>query len=231
MKDKKFLILLSFALIVAFLFFYTSGAIEKYAQPHHSVIPKEPTAVQLEMQVAQLRGVITAFVQIGRSLDKAHQTQRLRAEDLDKKLREAISQVQGLNKELTQAKVSLELTQPIRQSFKDIQSSLSGLELKRGKEKEILAKIKEIEKTLNSIDRQLSGLFKENKSYRSEAKSLTQALDKKEKESAILKQQRGEEQSKKQTLAKDSNVLSQQLKMLNQIKSFVEQRNSSLEEA
>lgn len=188
MKDKKILIVIIFAGVAAFSLFFSSQPAEKKRRlPQVSDITQEVNIAKLESQVQALRGLISAFVDMNRSLKESFQEEKQQREALQQALAEAASQNASLGKELNRARLSLELTLPIKQGIDKIEGSLAALQAAPGKEKELKQKLRDINRQLRLIDAQIPGLLKENTSYKRLSETQSGLLEKQEKDMAALR--------------------------------------------
>jgi chromosome segregation ATPase len=209
MKDKKIFILIAFAGIVISVIFFTSRPVENNGRhPDLNGITQESNIAQLESQVQQLRGLITAFVGLNQSLKASFQEEKEQRAALQRALSKAGLQNESLSQELTRARVGLELTQPIKQGINKIQDSLSGLSLAPGKEKEISRQLLDINRQLKLVDAQIPSLLKENASYKQLADTMQGLLKKQEEDIRALKNTLDEEKSEERT-AKNIQFLSE----------------------
>lgn len=236
MKDKKILILIAFVGVLLMVILFVSGSPKKSKTRFAQIRPQEVTIAKLEAQVQQVRDLIQAFVEFNISLQKnldeerqVFEQERAKVIKLQESLQEASAKNEDLTKKLTQAKVGLELTEPIRQELTKINNALAGLWIKPKQETEILLQLKAINKELDSIDRSIPPLLKENQSYKRQAQNLTTLLDSKESELAILRKQQEENRTEMQGLNNRLKYLSEDMKKVNTAKSLLEQKGSELE--
>lgn len=209
MKDKKIFILIIAAGIVIFIIFFASRPVENNGQlPHLGDITRDANIAQLESQVQQLRGLITAFVGLNQSLKASFREEKEQRDALQQALSKAGLQNESLSKELNQARVSIELTLPIKQSIDKIQNSLSSLSLVPGKEKELTQQLSDISRQLKLVDAQIPSLLKENSSYKHLADTLQGVLEKQYGDIAFLRRALDEEKAQKQA-AKNAQSLSE----------------------
>lgn len=187
MKDKKILIVIIFALATGFILFVSSKPVKKNERDFRAAITQEVNIAKLESQVQALSGLATAFLGLNRSLKASFQDEKQQREALQQALREAILQNESLSKELNQARVSLELTLPIKQGMNKIEGSLAALQVAPGKEKKLKQGLRDITRELRLIDAQIPGLLKENASYRRLSETLNGLLEKQEKDMAPLR--------------------------------------------
>ncbi|TAN62285.1 hypothetical protein EPN16_01790 [bacterium] len=229
MKDKKIFILLAFAgIIISIVFFASRPAENSGRHPGLSGITQEPNIAQLESQVQQLRGLITAFVGLNQSLKASFQEEKEQRAALQEALSGASLQNESLSRELTRARVSLELTQPIKQGIDKIQDSLSGLSLAPGKEKEISRQLLDISRQLKLVDAQIPSLLKENASYKQLADATQGLLKKQEEDIRALRNALDDEKTRGQA-AKNTQSLSERKSAdFERIKNNLLETNASL---
>lgn len=209
MKDKKIFILIASAGIAAFALFFSPRPVEKNRrQADMGDITRQANIAQLESQVQALRGLITAFVGLNQSLKDSFQEEKEQRAALQQALSKAGLQNESLSQELSRAKVSLELTLPIKQSIDKIQDSLSGLSLAPGKEKEISRQLGDISRQLKLVDAQIPGLLKENASYKQLADTMQGLLKKQEEDIRALRSALDEEKTREEE-AKNIQSLSE----------------------
>jgi chromosome segregation ATPase len=209
MKDKKIFILIAFAGIIIFILLFASRPAGKDGQqPDLSDITRQANIAQLESQVQQLRGLITAFVGLNQSFKASFQEEKEQRSALQQALSKASLQNESLSQELNRAKVGLELTLPIKQGIDKIQGSLSGLSLAPGKEKEISRQLADISRQLKLVDAQIPGLLKENASYKQLADTMQGLLKRQEEDISALKSALDEEKAKTRE-AKNTRELSE----------------------
>ena len=238
MKDKKILFLSIFAGITGFILFFASKPAVKNDARHHADIADEANIARLESQVQQLRGLITAFVELNRSLNSSFQKekeQRALEErqrgSLEQTLREANSQNESLIKELSRVKINLELTLPIKQGIERIESALAGADVSAGKEKELKQKLQDINRQLQLIDAQIPALLKENVSYKRLSENLNGILEKQQKDMDALRNALDEEKNRRQSVKKaDEDLKTERRKNTDfeRIKNNLTQANASL---
>lgn len=209
MKDKKIFILFAFAGVIIFILLFASRPAGNNGQhPDLSDITRNANIAQLESQVQALRGLITAFVGLNQSLKASFQEEKEQRAALQQALSGAGLQNESLSQELNRARVSLELTLPIKQAIDRIQSSISDLSLAPGKEKEISRQLSDISRQLKSVDAQIPGLLKENASYKQLADTTQGLLKRQEEDISSLRSALDEEKAKTQA-AKNTRDLSE----------------------
>ena len=207
MKDKKFWILIGFALVIIYVFWSASAPIEK-DKTHSKNLPGElrVNLDKLEAQVSQLHDLLQSLVTLNRSLKTTTERQKKQNLDLLQRVQEItaqgenlirekeqglqaiISQNENLNKELlTQVKAELELHQP------------PGL-AQRKKEREARA----------LQDKTLSELTRTNKKLENDLKSRESEVD----QSAQEKQTLLKELEKAKIAAQGARKLEVELKQL-----------------
>ena len=207
MKDKKILILIVFVVALTFIILsvWDSSVKTKARLLLYEAESQDVTVARLETQIKQARDLIRAFVELNISLQKSldmqrqiSEQERVRIFGLEQKLKETSAHNETLTNELSQAKVGLELTQPIRQRLAQIEDSLAKLDIRASKVGRLKRQLQALNKTLESINHKIPNLIKE-------------------------------EVDKKQSMSKELNVLSEQLKMADKTKAFLEQKSLDLE--
>lgn len=187
-KRTWIILLLPVISILAVIFYL------KFNPPRHQAV-KTPVSLEdiamhsakLEAKIQQLHDLLQAVVALNRSLNASSRQEKKEKLDLEKTLKDTSGKNEALLEELTQAKVALALTQPIKQKMNEAETLLPKLNLAPGKEKEIKQRLQQIQKTLSSIDSQLPAFLKENKSYKEEAEDGRQQLSKKEEDIINIK--------------------------------------------
>lgn len=229
MKDKKILILIALVVVLTFIILSASGSsVKSKARLLPERGPQDAAIARLEEQVRQTRDLIHAFVELNIALQKSLDIQRVKTLELEKKFKETSAQNETLTNALSQAKAGLELTEPIRQGLTKINNALAGLWIKPKQEGELLLQLKAINKELDSIDRSIPVLTKENQSYKLKAQNLSRLLEERENNLANLKKQQEEEKAKRLTEAR--SLLEQGKKDLEKRVAGLKQTNSSLNE-
>ncbi|MEK6567720.1 MAG: hypothetical protein AABZ27_03145 [Candidatus Omnitrophota bacterium] len=227
MKDKKLLVLLIFLAIIGsvmlFLLRPIPNAEDLPAKDQESL---QQNVLKLQSQVKQLQGLLRGFVLVNHSINTTFLKEKNQRADLEKLLKDITAQNEILTKDLTQSKVSLELTKELRGKVDAAKELISGLNLKPGKENEIKKQLESLNKTLNSIETKIPDILKENTSYRAKTQDLTRTSEKQQKEIVQLKS----ELIQKQFLAKNLNNLSEELKRAKLEKAVLEKAGSQLKE-
>lgn len=237
MKDKKILILIVFATALTFVILFVTrptkgGRAVSIRAPSAAL---ETNASKLENQIQQARDLIDALVRLNFSLQNNLNEQKAsfkqeRNEKIyfQQNLKDAVLQIEALNKELNRAKTDLELTEPIRQKLDQINTALANLWIKPQQEKELKQQLGALEMDLNSIDRLIPTLLRENKSYEQEAQTSSELLKKKEDEAVSLVAKLKDEQTRNQVLSKNFDILSKDLKAAKELRSLLEKRSLDL---
>lgn len=229
MKDKKIFILIVAAGIAIFIIFFASRPVENNGQhPDLSGITRDANIAQLESQVQQLRGLITAFVGLNQSLKASFQEEKEQRAALQQALSKAGLQNESLSQELNRARVSLELTLPIKQAIDKIQNSLSALTLAPGKEKEITRQLSDIKGQLKLVDAQIPSLLKENSSYKNLAETMQGLLENQEKDIAALRSALEEQKAQAQAAKNDQSLSQRKNVDFEKIKNNLLETNASL---
>lgn len=227
MKDKKLLVLLIFLAIIGSVMLFLLRPLKKAeglgAKDKESL---QHNVIKLQSQVKQLQGLLRGFVLVNHSINTTFLKEKNQRADLEKLLKDITAQNEILTKDLTQSKVSLELTKDLRGKVDAAEKLIAGLNLKPGKENEIKRQLENLNKTLNSIETKIPDILKENTSYRAKTQDLTRASEKQQKEIAQLKS----ELIQKQFLAKNLNNLSEELKRAKLEKAILEKAGSQLKE-
>lgn len=206
MKDKKILILIASVVILTFIVLFALGSsVKSKARLLPQTGPQDVAIARLEAQIKQARDLIRAFVELNISLQKSldmqrqiSEQERVRIFGLEQKLKETSAHNETLTNELSQAKVGLELTQPMRQRLAQIEDNLARLDIRASKVGRLKRQLQALNKTLESINHKVPSLIKE-------------------------------EVDKKQSMSKELNVLSEQLKMADKARAFLEQKSLDLE--
>lgn len=207
MNDKKIFIVIIFALAAGLVLFVSSRPVEKNEWGYRAAISQEANIARLESQVQQLRGLISAFVQLNRSLRASFQEEKQQRETLQQALAEAALQNESLGKELNRARLSMELTLPIKQGIDKIEGSLAAVQAAPGKEKELKQKLQDINRQLELIDAQIPGLLKENASYKRLSETQSGLLEKQERDIAALRGALDEEGVQRRMMNKELDIL------------------------
>lgn len=242
MKDKKLLVLVVFSASLIFIILFVSrslnldnGRVHKSPSGSHL---QEGVLVGLKTELSQTKDLIHAFVKqnvmLQDDLNKNRQAleqERAQAQSLQQRLKEALAQIDSLNQQLSGARVSFDFTDSIRQKLREVDTSLANLWVKPRQEKELSQQLKAIEKELDSIDRSIPELIKENKSYKQQAQDLNEQLRKKAEESAGLSARLKQEQEKGRSLERDFSDVSAQLKAANNARALVEKKTLDLRTA
>src|SRR3989338_4898819 len=228
MKDKKLLILLIFLAIIGSVMLFLLRPLKKTedlgAKDKESL---QQNVIKLQSQVKQLQGLLRGFVLVNHSINTTFLKEKNQRGDLEKLLKDITAQNEILTQDLTQSRVSLELTKELRGKVDAAEKLIAGLNLKPGKENEIKRQLENLNKTLNSIETKIPDILKENTSYRAKTQDLTRASEKQQKEIAQLKN----ELIQKQFLAKNLNNLSEELRRAKVEKAVLEKAGSQLKDA
>jgi chromosome segregation ATPase len=231
-KDKKILIVIIVAAIVCFALFFSSRPIEKNRRDINADITTQTNIDRLESQVQQLRGLFSAFAELNRSLSDSLQKESAQRKSLEQTLNEVNAQYESLIKELDQAKISLELTLPIKGGIEKIEKSLAQAEVSPGKEKELKQKLQNIKRQLQLIDAQIPALLKENTSYYKRlSETLKGLLEKQHKDMDALRSALAEEKIRKESFKKAAEDLKMERRKsadLERTKDNLMQANASL---
>ena len=227
MKDKKLLVLLIFLAIIGSVMLFLLRPLKKTedlgAKDKESL---QQNVIKLQSQVKQLQGLLRGFVLVNHSINTTFLKEKNQRGDLEKLLKDITAQNEILTQDLTQSRVSLELTKELRGKVDAAEKLIAGLNLKPGKENEIKRQLDNLNKTLNSIETKIPDILKENTSYRAKTWDLALASEKQQKEIAQLKN----ELTQKQFLAKNLNNLSEELKRAKLEKTVLEKAGSQLKE-
>src|SRR3989338_3872630 len=227
MKDKKLLILLIFLAIIGSVMLFLLRPLKKTedlgAKDKESL---QQNVIKLQSQVKQLQGLLRGFVLVNHSINTTFLKEKNQRGDLEKLLKDITAQNEILTQDLTQSRVSLELTKELRGKVDAAEKLIAGLNLKPGKENEIKRQLENLNKTLNSIEAKIPDILKENTSYRAKTQDLTRASEKQQKEIAQLKN----ELIQKRFLAKNLNNLSEELRRARVEKAVLEKAGSQLKE-
>ncbi|MEK6563617.1 MAG: hypothetical protein AABZ65_01125 [Candidatus Omnitrophota bacterium] len=227
MKDKKLLALLIFLAIIGSVMLFLLRPLKN--SEDLGVKDKESlqqNVIKLQSQVKQLQGLLRGFVLVNHSINTTFLKEKNQRADLEKLLQDITAQNEILTKDLTQSRVSLELTKELREKVYTAEKLITGLNLKPGKENEIKKQLENLNKTLNSIETKIPDILKENTSYRAKTQDLTRASEKQQKEIVQLKS----ELIQRQFLAKNLNNLSEELKRAKLEKAALEKAGSQLKE-
>ena len=227
MKDKKLLVLLIFLTIIGSVMLFLLRPLKNTeslgAKDNESL---QQNVLKLQSQVKQLQGLLRGFVLVNHSINTTFLKEKNQRADLEKLLKDITAQNEILTQDLTQSRVSLELTKELRGKVDAAEKLIAGLNLKPGKENEIKRQLENLNKTLNSIETKIPDILKENTSYRAKTWDLALASEKQQKEIAQLKN----ELTQKQFLAKNLNNLSEELKRAKLEKAVLEKADSRLKE-
>ena len=136
MKDKKLLVLLIFLAIIGSVMLFLLRPLKNT----EDLGPKDKESLQqnvvkLQSQVKQLQGLLRGFVLVNHSINTTFLKEKNQRGDLEKLLKDITAQNEILTKDLTQSKVSLELTKELRGKVDAAEKLIAGLNLKPGKEK------------------------------------------------------------------------------------------------
>ncbi len=225
MKDGIRLIVSACLILMVFISWFRPDAFSEQAAG------KEANIAELESQMRQLRNLIQGFKQSDSSAQKKYSQEESFTQELQRQLKAVMAQNDILTKEWSQAKAGLELIQPIRSRLTQLETALVNLDFRPGNEKELRRELATISAEIDSVDRQVSHLLKENRVYKAQAESLAGDLDAKEKELAALEKVVKDERIRSQGIQRNITILSEQLKMTGKEKSFFAQRSGSLERA
>jgi chromosome segregation ATPase len=225
MKDGIRLILSACLIFIVSIFWFKPDAFSEQAAG------KEANIAELESQIKQLRNLIQGFKQSDSSTQKKYSQEESFTQELQRQLKAVMAQNDILTKEWSQAKAGLELIQPIRNRLTQIETALVNLDFSPGNERELRKELATISAEMDSVDRQMSHLLKENRVYKTQAESLAGDLDAKQKEVSTLEKAVKAERIRSQGIQRNITILSEQLKMTGKEKSFFAQRSGSLEKA
>ncbi|MDO8748274.1 MAG: hypothetical protein Q7J72_04050 [Candidatus Omnitrophota bacterium] len=227
MKDKKFLVLLIFLAIIGSVMLFLLRPIQNAEDlPAKDQESLRQNVIKLQSQVKQLQGLLRGFVLVNHSINTTFLKEKSQRGDLEKLLKDITAQNEILTQDLTQSRVSLELTKELRGKVDAAGKLIANLNLKPGKENEIKKQLENLNKTLNSIETKIPDILKENTSYKAKTQDLNQASEKQRKEIAQLKN----ELIEKQFLTKNLNNLSEELKRAKLEKAILEKAGSQLKE-
>jgi len=186
---------------------------------------QEIDIAKLKEEIVKTRDLLRVFMQTNAALkDELNRKEYLlgkekeRSKDLQARLNELFLQNDMLGKELTSTQANLaeieELTQPIRKRFEGLEStfegvraSLSTLGFSPGKENELKRQLASLKNDLDSIDRQIPSLIKENKNYRKQADILKNLLSQKDAQIQNLDEKLNEGLAKEKEKAKELEEL------------------------
>lgn len=218
MKDKKAVVFIIFVLITGFIFIYISWPIHK---------PKPVSLGQahpagLTAQIEQLKGIVQELVRSGSVLNKQLEEQKKKFSDMKKTFIEVVSENEVINKELSLARVGLELAKPVKQKLGQIEEKLANFNFAEGNGKQIIKQLQDLNKSLAGVDNQIPSLISEDKFYRVKAQSL-------ESELSTLKQDLKQERIKRDALSMEFNSINMELKMANKARFTVSERAAGLE--
>ena len=227
MKDKKLLVLLIFLAIIGSVMLFLLRPIRNVENlPAKDKESLQQNVTKLQSQVKQLQELLRGFVLVNHSINTTFLKEKSQRGDLEKLLKDITTQNEILTQDLTQSRVSLELTKELRGKVDAAGKLIANLNLKPGKESEIKKQLENLNKTLNSIETKIPDILKENTSYKAKAQDLTQASEKQRKEIAQLKN----ELTQKQFLTNNLNKLSEELKMAKIEKAGLEKAGAQLKE-
>lgn len=228
MKDKKILALIIFlAAIGSVILFLTRPLKETQTPQEKDKESLQQNVIKLQSQVKQLQGLLRGFVLINHSLNTTFLKEKNQRQDLEKLLKDISIQNEFLTQDLTQSRVSLELTKELREKVAAAEKLISGLSLKPGKENEIKKQLETLNRTLNSVEAKIPDILRENVSYKAKTQNLIQVSEKQRDEIAQLKN----ELTQKQSLTKSLNNLSEDLRLAKLEKAALEKAGSQLKEA
>ncbi len=196
MTQKKFLIIAVATLAGFFILFHSLRYLEKSDEISRAPRRQEKALAALESQVKELQGIVNTFEQFNVSLHKAFTEEKEKAMEarenalsLQDELKNALSQKEAVSKELTEAKAKLELTKPIKQKLIQIEGLLSGITFSPDGQSQTIAQLEALANELDSLDQQVPYLLNENNSFKLQVQNLSELLQKKEQELALLRQQ------------------------------------------
>jgi chromosome segregation ATPase len=218
MKDKKIIIFVIFILIIGFIFIYISRPVHK-PKPVYS---GQAGPAGLTAQIEQLRGIVHGLVQSESVLKKQLDVQKQKFTDLEKSFMDATNRNEVINKELSLARVGLELAKPVKQRLSQVEDKLANFNFGAGKEKQIIKQLQDLNKSLAEVDNQIPSLVSEDKIYRVKAKEV-------ETELFALKKDMGQERIKRENLSRDLNAMNIELKMANKARFLAGERAEGLE--
>jgi len=147
----------------------------------------QQNVIKLQSQVKQLQGLLRGFVLVNHSINTTFLKEKNQRGDLEKLLKDITAQNEILTQDLTQSRVSLELTKELRGKVDAAEKLIAGLNLKPGKENEIKRQLENLNKTLNSIETKIPDILKENTSYRAKTWDLARPPKNNRKKSLNLK--------------------------------------------
>ena len=224
MKDKKILILIVFAVVLSGVFLFLSTQKQR-EQTLSEGFKQEIDIAKLKEEIVKTRDLLRVFMQTNAALkDELNRKEYLlgkekeRSKDLQARLNELFLQNDMLGKELTSTQANLaeieELTQPIRKRFEGLESTFEGvraslatLGFSPGKENELKRQLASLKNDLDSIDRQIPSLIKENKNYRKQADILKNLLSQKDAQIQNLDEKLNEGLAKEKEKAKELEEL------------------------
>ncbi|MFC1592399.1 hypothetical protein ACFL4C_00075 [Candidatus Omnitrophota bacterium] len=234
MKDKKTLILFVFSVsVIIILLFISRPVSERIRQTRIDTGTQGFAMGDLKTENAKSKDLIKSFTRINYHLKKNLDTkerellrEKERSENLQAELEKTSFKSEALSKELSQVKANLsglqELTQPIKRrfeglenTFEGIRSSLSALGFSPAKEKELKKQFKILRKELDSIDRQIPLLIKQNNSYQAQARTLEELLAEKDSKIQQLGQELNEtlaEFGEQENLIEEKEILEKRLR-------------------
>ncbi len=147
MKDKKYLVLFGFAIILGCILWYVTRPIEGRKSRLASGHIKQDETLDTK-KLDQARESINSFVQISTNLEKKLnikerqlREEKKRTQNLETKLKELVTTNEKLQEDLALTKASLNglenFVQPIKTRFIEVEGILNNIDLGPGQEKTI----------------------------------------------------------------------------------------------
>ena len=136
MKDKKLLALLIFLAIIGSVMLFLLRPLKN--SEDLGVKDKESlqqNVIKLQSQVKQLQGLLRGFVLVNHSINTTFLKEKNQRADLEKLLQDITAQNEILTKDLTQSRVSLELTKELREKSLHGREINNRLKLEAGQRK------------------------------------------------------------------------------------------------
>ena len=191
-KDKKTLIFIIISIVLLFGVFFSQSPffIPKKQPEKNSPVEALLNTAQLESQIQRFKDLIRAFVELNQKLQAAFIREKKERGTLEKMLKDTTLDNKILSKSLLQFKAGLDLTEPLKEKIREIESDLSSLPLKVEEEKELKKFLWEIKGKLNDLDSQIPIALKENRAYKIQAERLNTLLSQKDTEITLLKTQK-----------------------------------------
>lgn len=235
MKDKKPLLFIGLAAVIALAFLFLSRPYEKNGLRAKNSARLEAGTAKLEAQVKSLQDLLRGFVHLNKAMKNTFLKEKKQREDLEGLLKNVVSQNETLARDLAMAKVSLELTEGLRQRLREAENSLAKPKSHAGKEDETKKLFSELNKNLSSIDAKMPDILKENTSYKQKAQELSIALEKRDKELRSLKDAESDRQALKNNLNNLKSEISRLEKELKnkegRINEVIREKETAIEKA